>query len=243
MNLFEATHTRLVSIVTAVIPVGVAFRVVGAADGVEWTVDEGIGSGAVVTVSDPAAPLEGAVSYRVETSTGVESASLTRVFPAPWGVDTVLMAVDGRSRVEATWEGDAGMSWSPGLRFAQPIGHRWPVATSPLAPGGRAWDLEFRVDLDQVRVAQRVLDRGLVWVAHAASHCDGGSTIPPVMLAGVDGDVQEGRWPLGRTYQVTLRELDPEKSGVPVVMFGEAATVWGPGTTFQSIRAHVGGGV
>lgn len=243
MRFFVASHTGLPSVVTDPIGKGIRYSIRGEAWGVSWLVDEGVGVGAAVAVSDPAAPF-GAVTYSVSVGGVVVSGVLDRPHGKSWGVDTLFTSMDGRASVHATWEGDAPLSWSPGASYAQPQNRRRPFQFLPLQPAGHRWGLEFRVDLGMVATAQRVLERGLFWVTHVPEACDGGSTIPRVMLAGVDGDVSEGRWPEGRTYSLSLVELDAGASGVPVVTWGEASRagiVWGPATTFASIRESIGG--
>lgn len=239
MRVFEATHTGLPSIVTDVIPVGVAYSLTGEAAGRSWVVAEGVGSGARVSVSDPAAPLDVPTVYTLAPS-GVQ-AWLEHERVTGFGVDTVLCSEDGRLSVAATWEGDAAMSWSPGASYVQPIGRRAPAQFRPLVAGGSKWALSFRVKLAEVETARRVLESGRAWVLHSAARCDGGSTLPPVMLAGIDGDVSEGAWPLGRTYSASLRQLDHGVTGVPLITHGEAAAVWSPQTTFARLRRAVGG--
>ena len=240
MKLFEALHTGLPSIVTDPIPYRARYLITGAHGGRSWTVDEGVGIGAPVAVSDPACPF-GTVTYTVTVNGASVAGTLTRRLDTPLGVDALFTSEDGRSSVAATWEGDAASGWDPGSAFAQPLGSRRPVQTRPLVPGGPSWDVMFRVDLADVEEARRVLDSGRLWIVHDAAHTDGGSPMPDVMLAAVDGRISEGRWPEGRTYSLTVRELDLGVTGVAVVTFGEAKTVWSVNTTFDSIRETTGG--
>lgn len=244
MILFTAAHTGLLSIVSDVIPAGIPYTVEGSAHGETWLVAEGVGSGATVQVSDPAAPFDGEITYTV-TAGSVDSVMTEREFEGELWHDTFICSADGRAGVSALWEGDAARSSSPGVSYAQPLNRRRPVQYRPLVPGGPSWAIDFRVALDDVETARRALDAGLVWVVHSRDRCEGGSTLPRVMLAGIDGEVAESRGGSeGRSYSLALRQLDHGVTGVPVVTWGEAraaGVVWGPDTTFASIRTTIGG--
>lgn len=242
--IFEAAHTGLPSLVTDVIGQGVPYEIVGEADGVSWTVAAGSGIGATVQVSDPAAPFDVPTTYTVESDVP-DVDWVERGFHGARATDTVLLSEDGRHSLTALFEGDAGMSWAPGSSFAQPLGSRFPVQHRPLSPGGPSWQFEGRVPLGEVWEARAALDRGRVWVAHSHARCVPDCPLPRVMLGGVDGSVSEGSFTDGRTYSLTLVQLDAGMSGVPIVTWGEAARAgitWAPATSFDTIRRSIAGG-
>ncbi len=242
--LFEAAHTRLISIVSDVIPAGQAYRIAGEAEGVVWTVAEGVGIGTTVQAADPFAPFDVATVYTVTAGASADQDWLTRTMLGDSSSDTVMWSADGRAHFSILWEGDAASAWNPGASYGQPRGRRFPVQVLPMVPGGPSWAFECRVELDAVADARATLLRGRVWVAHSHERCTPGCPLPRAMLAGVDGNVSEGSWPDGRTFAVSLRQLDPGVTGVPVVTWGEAARAgiaWGPTTTFDVIRRAAGG--
>lgn len=244
MILFQAAHTGLPSIVSEPVPAGVPYEVTATADGETWMVAAGVGIGASVQVSDPAAPFDVPTIYTVSAGT-VEVDWLEREFEGAYSSDTLILSRDGRARFDALFEGDAAMSWSPGLTFAQPLARRFPAYTQPLSPGGPSWVFEGRVPLADVRGARRALDEGVLWVVHSHKRCVDDCPLPRVMLAGVDGSVSEGSWTEGRTYSFTVRQLEHGATGVPVVTWGEAKAAdvrWGPSTSFESIREAIAGG-
>lgn len=240
MRLIQTEHTRLVAVITDVIPVGVPYRITGAADGLSWTVAEGVGSGATVAVSDPATPFDVETTYTVSAGT-IQTAQVTRVLEAHVTTDTLVISEDGRVAIQVAWTGEAGSSWASGVQFVQPLARRYAVPVVPLTPGAPSWAFEALVDSAMVATARRVFEAGLMWVVHSHAACSPHCTLPRTMLAGVDGSVTESSWAEGRTFAIALRQVEPGLTGVPVVTFGEAATVWGPGTTFESIRQAIGG--
>ena len=247
MQIFVAAHTGLLSLVSDPISPGVPYRIVGSTAGSSWLVSEGTGIGASVRVSDPGAPF-GAVTYTVTAGATVDADWIEYAPSIPYDTDTVLFSEDGRSRIAALWEGNAARTRNAGASYQQPLNSRWPVQSRPLSPGGPSWAFQCRVPNADVPAARAVFDRGRVWVIHSLEACTADDCpLPPVMLAGVDGDEAEGSWTGGRTFGVSLRQLEADRdaTGVPVVTWGEARAagiVWGPSTTFESIRHEIAGG-
>lgn len=242
MKVYVAKHTNLPSIVTDVVPAGSRYRVTGAGAGLEWLVDEGLGRGFQVAVSDPAAPVGVRVTYTVTVGATAVSGSVVRGLLDPLA-DTVVTSVDGRSAFESLWEGDAKSSLDPRASYGFPTATRFPHQVLQLAPAAPAWAFESHVEAVKVPAARRVFEAGRAWVVHSHARCTPECTLPEMMRAGVSGKVDEGSWPLGRTFSTAFQELEPVPSGVPVVTWGEAAgAVWGPSTSFESIRLAVSGG-
>ncbi len=113
MRVYQALHTGLPSVVTGVIALGAAWSLRGSAAGVEWLVAEGVGSGSVVAVSDPAAPLDVPVSYSLRVGQSAPTSAMFTRRLADGFADTVLTSVDGRSSVEVLWEGKAPGTLNP----------------------------------------------------------------------------------------------------------------------------------
>lgn len=256
-KLYQARHTGLPSIVTDPIPAGTPYLIIGEYDVDErqtWTVARGVGTGVEIAVSDPLAPAGVLTTYRLVVG-GVETWAdwIIREF-LPRGLscdDTVLTSANGRFSVVTTWEDDTPRTWSPGAAYHQPLNQRYPVQYRPLSPGGPSWGLTFRVLFSEITAAREVLDGALVWVTHTLGPDE--SNVPRAMLCGVDGSISEKRWGTapkgGVVFSLDLVQLVPRDprgregtTGVPIVTWGEAARadiVWGPSTTFRSIRAII----
>ncbi|PPF39979.1 hypothetical protein [Pseudoclavibacter sp. AY1H1] len=242
MITFQARHTQLATVVTDVVPSGVAYSVTAESGGVDWLVAEGVGIGAAVAVSDPAAPVDEPVTYTTRVGSTVKSRPGVRAHRDDDTIDTILTSEDGRISVPVLWEGDAAVTIDPRATYAYPLASRFAVQHRALSSTAPAWSFEFRVDIDQVADARRLLETGRFWVLHIPERCDGGSTIPRVMLAGVDGTISESRWPLGRTYSVKLQQLQAQQTGLPVTAWGDPVRrVWSATTTFAGMRRKVRG--
>lgn len=242
MITFQALHTQLASVVTDVVPDGVAFSVSAESAGVEWLVAEGVGVGAVVAVSDPAAPVDQPVTYTTRIGSVVKSRPGLRAHRDDYQIDTVLTSEDGRVSVPVLWEGSAAMTVDPRASYAFPLASRFAVQHRPVAPSAPSWAFEFRVDLDQVADTRLILESGRFWALHVHERCAVGCSIPRAMLVGIDGAISEASWTDGRTYSVKLQQLEVSNTGLPVTAWGDRGKrVWSSTTTFAGMRQKIAG--
>lgn len=221
--------------------------------GKTWRVtrDNGIlvstGSG-VAYVSDPGAPLDRRVQYKIDSAGGHATHYQTRRNPFP-GSKFVITSWDGRLKTPVAVINNDEVEHDLHATLMQPVDRPTPVVRYGAQPSveGR---IEFRSDTAGTKTLRTIFaGQAPVWILHSHAECDLRSCdIPESRLVVPSRAVKESRTrrvdEASRKWALDYAVLAPDQlGGVPTVSYAEATAAgfdYGDGSYVDALKQIAG---